>query len=248
MTEEQITACKVEVAAISQEIIVAPNMPCNVYLSETETLETWAMQDKDKLATGGINEDRIYQLGIRAAVLREYQADWIVVRRTGKDAEKDWKEFAVGAYDLCDEMKHAFKYAFRNETELLNRVNEIAQGTGDSDMIQDLKTYSLLGLKHKDLLTPIGFDIAKLDTVSNMSDEGANLLAEANGSKLLGNERKVDRDKAYTHLKEVVDEVRACGKYLFRKDKKRLVGYQSDHWKTQNSKKKKDETEEVVNN
>lgn len=246
MTEEQITACKALVDAIAEDKIAILNMPCNVYLSETETLETWATQDKEKLATGGISEDRISQLGIRASVLRQYQADWIVVRRTGKDAEKDWKAFAVGAYDLCNEMKHAFKYAFRNEPELLSRVNEIAEGTGDADMIQDLKTYSQLGLKHKDLLTPIGFDVARLDAASTMSDEGANLLAEANGSKLKGNEQKVLRDKAYTHLKEVVDEVRACGKYIFWKDKSRLIGYQSDYWKRKNTSNKKDEVEELM--
>ena len=248
ITEEQILACKAEVATVTDERTLELNMPSSIYASESETLETWTGPDTAKLAIGGISVERIAQIGIRSFVFREYEAAWKVVRRTGKDAEKQWKEFAEGAYDLCDEMKHAFKYAFRNEPELLGRVNEIAQGTGDPDMIQDLKTYSLLGLKHQDLLTPIGFDITKLDAASSMSDEGANLLAEANGSKLLGNERKVDRDKAYTHLKEVVDEVRACGKYLFRKDKKRLVGYQSDHWKSQNAKRKQDETEEVVAN
>jgi hypothetical protein len=246
ITEEQIIACKAEVAATPDENIVELNMPSYIYAGESETFESWANQDSDKLAIGGISVERIAEIGIRAFVLREYQAAWLVVRRTGKDAEKEWKVFATGAYDLCDEMKHAFKYAFRNEPELLGRVNEIAAGTGDADMIQDLKTYSLLGLKHQDLLTPIGFDITKLSTAGSMSDQGANLLAEANGSKLKGNEKKVDRDKAYTHLKEVVDEVRACGKYLFWKDKKRLVGYQSDHWKSQNAKRKQDESEEAV--
>lgn len=248
MTEEQITACELVVAAIADEKTIAPNMPCNIYSSESEVLESWAGEDKEQLAIGGISIERIAEIGIRSTVLRKFQADWIIVRRTGKDAEKQWKEFAVGAYDLCDEMKHAFKYAFRNESELLGRVNEIAQGTGDSDMIQDLKTYSSLGLAHQELLTPIGFDITKLDAASIMSDEGANLLAEANGSKLKGNERKVLRDKGYTHLKEVVDEVRACGKYLFWKNKSRLVGYESSHWKSQNAKRSKDEIEEVVVN
>ena len=248
ITEEQIMACKAAVAAVPDEETVELNMPSNVSGTESETLEMWANQDSDKLATGGVSAERIAQIGIRAFVFREYQSAWIVVRRTGKDAEKEWKAFATGAYDLCNEMKHAFKYAFRNEPELLGRVNEIAQGAGDSDMIQDLKTYSLLGLKHTALLTPIGFAVAKLDTASSMSDEGANILAETNGSKLKGNENKVLRDKAYTHLKEVVDEVRACGKYLFWKDKKRLVGYQSNYWKSQNSSRKQDENEEVVAN
>jgi len=246
ITEKQINACELVVAGIKAEKTLALNMPCNIYVSESEVLETWAGEDKDKLAIGGISIERIAQIGIRSTVLRKYQSDWIIVRRTGKDAEKEWKAFAVDAYELCNEMKHAFKYAFRNEPELLGRVDEIAQGTGDSDMIQDLKSYALLGLKHKDLLTPIGFDLFKLDTASTMSDDGANLLAEANGSKLKGNENKVLRDKAYTHLKEVVDEVRACGKYLFWKNKSRLVGYQSDYWKSKNSSSKKTEDEVAV--
>jgi len=246
ITEEQITDCKAEVSKRTEENTDQLNMPSYVYATESETLEMWANQDSDKLAIGGISVERIAQIGVRALVFREYQSEWIIVRRTGKDADKEWKAFATEAYNLCDEMKHAFKYAFRNEPELLGRVNEIAKGTGDSDMIQDLKSYSLLGQKHQDLLTPIGFDITKLNTAGSMSDEGANLLAEANGSKLKGNEQKVLRDKAYTHLKEVVDEVRACGKYIFWKDKKRLVGYQSDHWKSQNAKKKQDKTEELA--
>ena len=246
ITEEQIFACKTEISKVTDENTEELNMPSYVYATETETLEMWANQDREKLAIGGVSAERIAQIGIRALVFREYQSEWIIVRRTGKDADKEWKAFATEAYNLCDEMKHAFKYAFRNEPELLGRVNEIAKGTGDSDMIQDLKSYSLLGQKHQDLLTPIGFDITKLNTAGSMSDEGANLLAEANGSKLKGNEQKVLRDKAYTYLKEVVDEVRACGKYIFWKDKKRLVGYQSDHWKSQNAKKKQDKTEELA--
>lgn len=245
MTEEQLTLCKEQIAAIPNEKTLALHMPCHVYLFETETLESWALIDKDKLLVAGIGENRIAELGIRAAILRKYQTDWIIVRRTGKDAEKEWKAFSVDVYDLCDELKYAFKYAFRSESELLGRVHEIARGATDSAVIQNLKTYSLLGLAHQDLLRAIGFDQTKLASASTMSDDGAKLLAEAYGSKLKGNELKVLRDKAYTHLKEVVDELRACGKYIFRKDKNRLVGYQSDYWKKKKIKSKSKEMVEV---
>jgi hypothetical protein len=59
----------------------------------------------------------------------------------------------------------------------------------------------------------------------------ANLLAEANG------------DKAYTHMKVLVDEIREAGKYVFRNNKNRLKGYSSDYWKKQNRKKKDDNSE-----
>ena len=245
MTEEQLAECREKVSAITTDKIVELNMPCSIYLSEAELLESWSMHDKDKLATGGVTEERIAQIGIRTKVTRKYEADWLIVRRTGKDAEKEWKKFAVKANEVCSELKHAFRYAFRNDPELLGRVNEIAKGSGDPDMIQDLKTSAQLGLAHPELLRAIGFDLTKLEIASTMSDEGADLLAEANGSKLKGNELKVLRDKAYTYLKEVVDEVRACGKYIFWKDPERLVGYQSDYWKSKNSGKKKDEAPEV---
>ncbi|RUT72853.1 hypothetical protein [Ancylomarina longa] len=245
MSEEEILNCKAKVEAMLADLAVESNQPISIFTEEAETLESWAMDDKEKLAIGGISEDRIKQIGIRAEVLRFYQASWIKIRRTGKESEIAWKEMAEKAADLCQEMKHAFRYAFRNDAALLGRVSEIAQGYGDADMIQDLKTYSELGLDHQELLAAIGFDVAKLAEAGRLSTEGANLLAEANGSKLKGNESKVIRDKAYTYLKEVVDEVRACGKYLFWKDPIRIKGYQSDYWKSKNGGKKKSITPEV---
>jgi len=37
----------------------------------------------------------------------------------------------------------------------------------------------------------------------------------------------VVRDQAYTHLKQAVDAVRACGQYLFWRNDERLKGYAS---------------------
>ncbi|WP_299583090.1 hypothetical protein [uncultured Sunxiuqinia sp.] len=42
-----------------------------------------------------------------------------------------------------------------------------------------------------------------------------NLLGLANGDKADQNQSKLLRDKAYTYLKELVDEIRDAGKYLF---------------------------------
>jgi hypothetical protein len=49
---------------------------------------------------------------------------------------------------------------------------------------------------------------------------------------------KIIRDKAYTHLKMLVDEVREAGKYVFRNNKNRLKGYSSSYWKKRNRSKK----------
>jgi hypothetical protein len=52
-----------------------------------------------------------------------------------------------------------------------------------------------------------------------------------------------DTDKAYSNMKELVDEIREAGKYVFRNNKNRLKGYFSSYWKKQNRKKKDDNSE-----
>jgi hypothetical protein len=99
-----------------------------------------------------------------------------------------------------------------------------------------------LGRENPDPLTTIGFDLAQLDLAATRADELADLLAEANGDKADQNNSKVIRDKAYTYLKAVVDEIREAGKYVFRKNPYRLKGYSSDYWRKQN-RRKKDEIE-----
>jgi len=57
-------------------------------------------------------------------------------------------------------------------------------------------------------------------------------------------EAMIIRDKAYTYMKQAVDEIRECGKFVFWRNPDRLKGYMSDHWRKINQEKAK-ATEEV---
>jgi len=81
-----------------------------------------------------------------------------------------------------------------------------------------------LGRENPEPLTAIGFDLTQLDRAATLADELADLLAEANGDKADPNESKIIRDKAYTYMKALVDEIREAGKYVFRNNKNRLKG------------------------
>ena len=129
---------------------------------------------------------------------------------------------------MRDQLLHDFRYAYRNDAAILARVAEIAEGDTNADMIQDLNDLSPLGKSNTGPLEAINFSPDKLEAAANASDELANILALANGDKSLQSESKVIRDKAYTHLKELVDEIRNAGKYLFWKNEKRLKGYRSE--------------------
>lgn len=232
---EDLLAVREILLAMPYEQIKEPNIPINVYVQEAENLAHWCIDDLALLTTAGIDNTKIDALKVRAGACREAQSLWVKDRRSVKEAEELWMEKSPLAYDLRDELIHTFRFAFRNEEKLLGRVAEIYDGDGHADMLQDLNDLSVLGKENVALLSIIGFDVAKLEAAAIQADELAELYAIANGIRQSSNEVKELRDRAYSYLKELVDEVSACGKYLFWKTPKRIKGYYSDYWRKRNT-------------
>lgn len=231
--KEDLESCKTAIEDIPQNEVKTPTMPVDIYLQEAEDLYHWAGDDQAKLATVGITIEQITEIPVRAGACREAQSLWIKESRS----QDEWNEKAPIAYALRDELLHNFRYAFRNKSSLISRVNEIDEGTGHDDMVQDLNDLAVLGQKNTSELEAIGFDLTKLDTAATLSDEMADLLAITNGNKTGGTDSKFLRDQAYTYLKSLVDEIREAGKFLFWKDERRLKGYASNYWRKQNASK-----------
>lgn len=228
--------------AIPDENTLVPSQPIDSYLQESENLYHWALDDLVDLKKVGINKKQLDDLPVRAGACREAQSIWNKDYRSQKDARKQWNTISPAAYELRDMLLHTFRFAFRKDATLISRVTAISQGNGHADMIQDLNDLAVLGKENTTLLKAVSFDLSELDTTAAKADTLASLLAEANGDKAEQNESKLIRDKAYTHLKEFVDELRAAGKYLFWKDKTRYKGYTSTYWK--NKKRSKDTEKE----
>jgi hypothetical protein len=149
-------------------------------------------------------------LPARAGALRESQSRWFNARFTREAAQKEWIEKSPAAYDLRDQLLHAFHYAFRNHPEQSGRVSAIAEGHGHADMIQDLNDIAVLGKEHTELLTKINFDLILLDTAANTAKTMAELLSRSTTDRADNSKERIIRDKAFTYLKQAVDEIRAC--------------------------------------
>jgi hypothetical protein len=126
---------------------------------------------------------------------------------------------------------------FRLPDDLLAAVRYIAKGHTHADMIQDLNNLSVLGEANQELLTAIRFDMSLLDKAAQTAHELASLLAETNSCRLEYDKAKKIRDQAYTHLKEAVDEICGHGKYVFRDNKERYIGYRSHYIRQKRSKR-----------
>lgn len=225
------------IQAISPESVLTPNMPVDVYVQEAENLYHWSFDDQAALSNAGLSLNSINNLAVRAGACREAQSLWVKERKMNQEAEKLWKAEAPAAFGMRDHLIHAFRYAFRKDAALLTRVDEIAQGDSNSDMVQDLNDLSVLGKDHLDLLALINFAPIELDDAATTADHMGDLLGATNGERKEESESMIIRDKAFTYLKQAVDEIRDCGKFVFWRNPDRLKGYASDYWQRKNTSK-----------
>lgn len=216
---------------IRPEKVIIPTMPVDVFVQEAENLAHWCPDDQEALTKAGLNWNFVAGLPVRAGACREAQSRWIKERNVRQDAEQQWKVESPAAFDLRDQLIHDFRYAFRKNEGLLSRIDEIAEGNTSSDMVQDLNDLAVLGNANTDLLTAVNFDMVKLTTAADLADRMADLLGATNGERKLDSEAMDIRDRAYTFLKEAMDEIRECGKYVFWRKPDRLKGYISEYWK-----------------
>ena len=234
------------IKAIPNEKVLTPNVPMDVFLQANENLYQWSLGDAGQLAGIGITQEMLDDLAVRNGACREAQSIWNKDYHSQQEAQKQWITESPAAYDLRDELLHTLRYAYRNDAALMNRVRAIAEGDGHVDMIQDLNDLAVLGKENPGPLTAMNFDLTKLDTAATLSDEMATLLAEANGDRVVQNESKVIRDKAYTYVKTLADEIREAGKYLFWRDKNRYKGYTLSFWQGRKSTSASTEEAEVT--
>ena len=232
MSKENFEAKQATLEAIPAADVKQPNLPIDVFLQEAEDLVVWAVDDKEALeAKGLVWTATVEDIPARAGALRYAQAVWMKERYSQEEAIRQWKEQSPQAYQFRDDLLADFRFAYRKNPELISRVRAIAEGRGDADMIQDLSDISVLGKANPTPLEAINYDMTVLDQAETMSGDLADVLALANGSRMESSKAKETRDKAYTHLKETVDEVRDFGKYVFRKEPQRYQGYISRYRK-----------------
>lgn len=231
-----------EITEITAEKLLVPNLPMSVVVQEAEDLYHWCKDDQQALTKAGLNWDLAVSLPTRAGACREAQSLWVKEHNIRQESEQLWKDEAPAAFGLRDFLIHTFRYAFRNDAGLSGRVDEIAQGDTNADMVQDLNDLAVLGKAHTEELTVVGFDLPLLDLAADLSDRMGNLLGETNGDRDEDSKTLLIRDQAYTYLKLAMDEIRQCGKFVFWRTPERLKGYNSHYWKQQ----KKSEPEKAT--
>ncbi len=234
MSKNDLENLKASLLELPKEEVNTPNMPVEVAIQEGEDLYVWAGDDKEKLTGAGLDWTLAESIPERAGACREAQSEWAKDYKSREEAEKEWLQNAPEGFTLRDSLLHAFRYAYRNDDTLLAKVAVIAEGSSREDLIQDLNDLAVLGKANPAPLEGINFDLAQIDLAAERSDKLAALLAGAKSETETASEAYDLRNRAYAYLKEAVDEVRACGKYIFWNNEERLKGYRSEFYHRKN--------------
>jgi len=219
-----------ELTAIPEEDVKRPNMPVGEAVQEAENLAAWAEEDKAALNKAGPEWVLVDDLPLRAWACRYAQSIWARKSQSREETQQERKQKSPKAFDLRDELLHHFTFAFRKRQDLITKVQAIREGSSSADMLQDLSDLNALGQEKKDLLKAIGLDLKLLNTAAETADE-LDQLAKANGEVSEDDDAKEMRDRAYTFMKQAVDEIRSTGQYVFWRDEDRKSGYVSAYKK-----------------
>ena len=222
---------KIEVikAITDDQIKVPHHIPVGIYIQEAENLYNWCQDDKEELTAKGLDWKVVEYLPVRCGALSEAELKWHQAQFLRRKSEKIWVQASPKGYDLRHLLAHHFRYAFRDDSSLILRVNEISKRITRKGMIKGLRDLSVLGKANRDLLTKIGFDLTLLDLATTKADELDAKYAAASCDSEDYLEVKKIRNQAFTHLKEAVDLIYDYGKYVFWRNPYRLKGYRSEH-------------------
>lgn len=222
---------KIEVIkTITDDQIKTPDsIPISIYIQEAEDLYRWCQDDKEELTAKGLDWTVVEDLPVRCGALRQAESNWFFKQSQRRISAKNWLQEVPKGYDLRNVMVHHFRYAFRDHSSLILRVNEIYKRVTRKGMIKGLRDLSVLGKANRDLLTKIGFDLTLLEMVSIKADELDAKYKAGSWKREDYLEFKKIRNQAFTHLKEAVDYIREYARYVFWRNAYRLKGYRSNH-------------------
>ncbi|MUP37773.1 hypothetical protein [Labilibaculum euxinus] len=218
-----------EINAIANENIKHCDMPFEIYIYEAERLHTRATEDLSKLSAVNMPVGLIDKLHTRTKALSRAQLNWVELTGEKKQAMTNFKAETPALLKLRKHLIDNMQFAFRNDKDLLKKIRDIKKGNSLASIIFDLALLARLGKSNVEALQAINFDLSLCDKATEEYERISSLLAVKDSKMYIPDEMLLIRNKAFTLLKQVVDEIRRYGKFVFR-DKPGIVkAYQSEH-------------------
>jgi hypothetical protein len=207
--------------------VVKPNLPIPVAIEEAEELYLWVQNDRAALERVGLSWQLVDDLPLRAAACRYIEGEWQNHLSTTSDAEKEWMQKREEAKVLSVDLTRALRFALRRKLNVLGAKKPTSCYMSQTAFIEYCYNIAFLAADYTEQLQAVGFDLSRLDGACDAAEHLSVLLARVHTERGEQYIIRNQRNRAYTHLKEAVDQIRRCGKFAFASQPERLKGYAS---------------------
>jgi hypothetical protein len=214
--------------ALSPTDITEPDAPMAIALQEAHDLHAAIQVDDtwERLLKVGADPAALDGLPVAVTAARQAQSQWVVVRDRGKPQAQRDRELA--GVELRSNLVAACRWNLRREPTAQAVIDEIVQGEGVPDLVQDLLDLAALLGRHE-----AGFDADDTFDAPAQAEGARSMAAEITAglsqSRTTGDHEAAKdlRDRAYSHLAKQVADVREAGRYAFRKEPRRAAAFGS---------------------
>jgi hypothetical protein len=206
--------------ALPTEFAERPTFSVASLLDEARELDVTTKKLGAELVKGTRLDKNIRsELAARRALLDAAETEWIEARE--RSTPRNVVKLRAAAEKLKREAFAALRYFASDDPSTQVRLDEIAEGSGDVDLIDDVQKLSDLVGRHAS-----SFSSTVPKNLGAQLAEAGRSLADATAERAVNTEAAVAgdlRNRAYWHLRDLMDEIRAAGRYVFRNEPKILT-------------------------
>ena len=214
-------------AEIPLHQVLTPNLPRDVIAHESRGARQQALEDREALEAAALDFGMVESITQREGAFVYAWSKWDQSRMASEQHRKAWKEIEPQVYADYARLNNACRYAYGDDADAMRIVRKVAEGSRHSDKVDDVANLCLLGKSKPQALQRINFPVAELEVMELRARRAGDLLADAGVTREERTMKDI-RDRAYTYLKQAVDAIRDCGKYVFYTDPDKAAAYASD--------------------
>lgn len=217
------TAMDTILRALPRASAVRPDVAVSQVLDEARALEALLAKLGPELSrTAGLDKRTLADLGKRREALDILESAWLTARVIATPR-------SVGSVrDSAEQLKRdgmaGLRWYARDDADVQRALDRIDEGTGDADLVDDLRKLSDLVDEHRALLKKANLPKKAGEAMRTLADTLAETVAERPVDVEVAQAEDM-RNRAYWHLRDVMAEVRAAGRYAFRDQPKRLAAF-----------------------
>lgn len=235
-----------KIIAVPKERHSRMTIPYEDVMKEAARMTLLAEKYHDRLIVSDIDPLHLDEIVLRAGAF----AQCVTVFEThisvndshnAQYAEKRKEGFALRRKLMAD-----YAYIFRNDADVLSVLDNIREGRGDLDMIKDLLSLNKLSVDYRDRLEKAHFNFEDSQKAYDLYSELFNLSALRDIDPEKMSEAKLFLVKAWTLLKDTLDEIYAAGRFVFYNEPEIEELFYSDYWQKIREKRSFDGTTGVA--